>query len=122
LWQENKPAKKFTLLNNVPGQFVATDHHVLASAIVNGFIAYLECPLSRTWGIRDARVPISTPPDSRVLLHTVKIPDEQCIGLDDEIARLMIDGSEESAHEKTRRLLALSGSGFYSIYTLFLLF
>ncbi|KAJ7908472.1 hypothetical protein B0H13DRAFT_2331339 [Mycena leptocephala] len=41
----------------------------------------------------------------------VQIPDEQCIGLDDEIARLMIDGSEESAREKTRRLLALSGSG-----------
>ncbi|KAJ7911184.1 hypothetical protein B0H13DRAFT_1876045 [Mycena leptocephala] len=109
--RENKPAKKFTLVNKVPGQFVVMDHHVLASAIVNGFIAYLECPLSRTWGIRDVRVPISTPPDSRVLLRTVEIPDEQCIGLDDEIARLMIDGSEESAREKTRRLLALSGSG-----------
>ncbi|KAJ7185335.1 hypothetical protein C8R46DRAFT_1287860 [Mycena filopes] len=90
VWQlENQPATFYTLLNKVAGEFVVADHPILASATVDGFISYLEAPETKTWAVRDAR----------------------CLGLNDEISRVLIERSDESALTKTRALLALSGSG-----------
>ncbi|KAJ7741866.1 hypothetical protein B0H16DRAFT_1728388 [Mycena metata] len=107
---ENGPSQKFTLVSNVPGELVPADHAVLAFAIKNGFIAYLESPFCGTWCVRDARVPISLSPGARVLLRTVDLTDERCNALDVEIQRLQIELSNEPAAVKTRALIALSGS------------
>ncbi|KAJ6494186.1 hypothetical protein C8R45DRAFT_927412 [Mycena sanguinolenta] len=109
----NQPARKLTVVNKVPGQFAVTDHKILSSAVVNGFISYLECPLSRSWAGRDARVPIATVRNSHILLRKINIVlDKDCLGLDNEITRLLIERSDESLMNKTRQLLSLSGSGY----------
>ncbi|KAJ7028172.1 hypothetical protein C8F04DRAFT_1399096 [Mycena alexandri] len=108
---ESQPPKSFTFVNKVAGQFVVSDHLILTSTIVNGFISYLESPLSKTWTLRDARVPIPSRRDVRVLLRMIDVSDEGCVGLEDEVSRLLIEQPGESALTKTRALLALSGSG-----------
>lgn len=102
--------QKYTLVNETPGKFVPAEHLVLSSALVNGFISYLESPLSQTWCIRDARVPIPAPPRVRILLRTVDVSDAGCLDMEVEISRLIIEQSGESGPIKIRRLLSLSGS------------
>ncbi|KAJ7104724.1 hypothetical protein C8R44DRAFT_746404 [Mycena epipterygia] len=111
LWaKEDRLPQKYTLVNETPGKFVPAEHLVLSSALVGGFISYLESPLSQTWCIRDARVPIPAPPRIRILLRTVDISDAGCLDMEVEISRLIIEQSGESGPIKIRRLLSLSGA------------
>ncbi|KAF7354500.1 hypothetical protein MVEN_01139300 [Mycena venus] len=104
-----KPAQSFFLVNKMPGKFVPVDHSVLAIAIRDGLISYLESPLSKTWCVCDARVPISSSRDVRIILRVSDMSDEDCVGLNVEISRLLIEVSDESDLVKKRSLLALSG-------------
>ncbi|KAJ6477143.1 hypothetical protein C8R47DRAFT_654827 [Mycena vitilis] len=106
----HKP-NKFELVSKLSGQLVVADHPLLVtSAVRDGFISYLESPESETWCIRDARVPISTSPGVRVLLHATDVPDNGCLGVNDEIDRLLAERSNISQKERTRKLLSLSGA------------
>ncbi|KAJ7627806.1 hypothetical protein DFH06DRAFT_1442610 [Mycena polygramma] len=106
----HKP-NKFELVSKLSGQFVVADHPLLViSAVRDGFISYLESPESETWCIRDARVPISTSQGVRVLLHATDVPDNGCLGVNDEIDRLLAERSDVSQKERTRKLLSLSGA------------
>lgn len=96
-------------MNKMPGKFVPVDHSVLAFAIRDGLISYLESPLNETWCVRDARVPISSSRDVRIILRASDMSDEDCVGLDVEISRFLIEVSDESDLVKKRSLLALSG-------------
>ncbi|KAJ6455115.1 hypothetical protein C8R47DRAFT_1228329 [Mycena vitilis] len=106
----HKP-NKFELVSKLSGQLVVADHPLLVtSAVRDGFISYLESPESETWCIRDARVPISTSPGVRVLLHATDVPDNGCLGVNDEIDRLLAERSNISQKERTHKLLSLSGA------------
>ncbi|KAJ7508141.1 hypothetical protein B0H11DRAFT_1902457 [Mycena galericulata] len=108
--ENGHPPSKFTVLNLVLGQFIVAEHQVLAPVVKNGFISYLELPSSKTWCIRDARVPIPASRSVRIILRSIDVTDSGCIGLDTEISRLLIQQSDVPSTIKTRRLLALSGS------------
>ncbi|KAJ7122669.1 hypothetical protein C8R43DRAFT_1136082 [Mycena crocata] len=59
---------------------------------------------------KDARVAIATARNARILLRSIDVSDEGCLGMDEEISRLLVEQSDVSTLVKTRRLLALSGS------------
>ncbi|KAK6984982.1 hypothetical protein R3P38DRAFT_3374829 [Favolaschia claudopus] len=102
---------KAHLVNTLPGRFIVAEHPVLGSAVVGGLIWFLESPLSRNWSLRDTRIAIETQPDVRLILRSCNIKsDDDCVELDDEIERMLIETSDSSKLSKTRSLLALSGS------------
>jgi hypothetical protein len=102
-------------VNNLPGNFVPADHSVLAFALKDGLVSYLESPLSQVWCVHDSRVPIPSSRGARILLRATNISNTQYLNLDIEIRRLLIELSDESALVKTRALIGLSGSHIYQI-------
>ncbi|KAK6977415.1 hypothetical protein R3P38DRAFT_3473656 [Favolaschia claudopus] len=99
------PPSQYHFVNTIPGKFIAADHAALAPVIVDN------SPASETWCLRDARISIDTSPGVRLILRSCKITsNDDCLTLDDEIERVLIEMSNLPQKSKTRSLLALSGS------------
>ncbi|KAK7026327.1 hypothetical protein R3P38DRAFT_2529558 [Favolaschia claudopus] len=105
------PPSQYHLVNTIPGKFIAADHAVLAPVIVDSLIYFLDSPASETWCLRDARISIDTSPGVRLILRSCKITsNDDCLTLDDEIERVLVEMSNLPQKSKTRSLLALSGA------------